>query len=128
MSFALSEDLRIRVVEFVESGASHRQAAARFGVSAASVSRWRALKRRQGNLDHGPLGGDRRSGPIEAQHDLILSLIAETPDITIREIQDGLAEKGHVFSHSAVHRFLQRHRITRKKRRPMRKSRNGPMS
>ncbi|MEM6971342.1 MAG: helix-turn-helix domain-containing protein, partial [Pseudomonadota bacterium] len=43
MSKALSVDLRIRVLAAVEAGASHRQAAERFGVSAACVSRWRAL-------------------------------------------------------------------------------------
>lgn len=48
-------------------GMSHRAVAARFKVSAASVSRGRALERRSGNLRPGPLGGDRRSGVIEAQ-------------------------------------------------------------
>ena len=49
MSKALSLDLRVRVLMAVANGASHREAAARFGVSAASVSRWRALERRQGD-------------------------------------------------------------------------------
>ena len=49
MSKALSLDLRIRVLKAVSDGASHREAAVRFGVSAASVSRWRALERRQGD-------------------------------------------------------------------------------
>lgn len=43
MSKALSLDLRTRVLAAVSDGSSHREAAARFGVSAASVSRWRAL-------------------------------------------------------------------------------------
>ena len=44
MSLALSLDLRLRVLAAVdEEGLTHRQAAERFGVSAASVSRWRAL-------------------------------------------------------------------------------------
>lgn len=37
MSRALSVDLRIRVLAAVNGGASHREAAERFGVSAASV-------------------------------------------------------------------------------------------
>lgn len=41
MPTALSLDLRVRVLAAVASGLSHRQAAERFGVSAASVSRWR---------------------------------------------------------------------------------------
>lgn len=40
MSKALSLDLRIRVLEAVSGGANHREAAARFGVGALSVSRW----------------------------------------------------------------------------------------
>lgn len=41
MSQALSLDLRIRVLEAVAEGLGQRAAAARRGVSAASVSRWR---------------------------------------------------------------------------------------
>ncbi|GEM_PF-7069869 len=58
MSKALSVDLRMRVFAAVDGGASHREAAERFGVSAASVSRWRNLQIRQGNVRLGPLGGD----------------------------------------------------------------------
>jgi transposase len=53
MSKALSADLRSRVVAAVKAGASHREAAARFGVSAASVSRWRRLDREQGDVRPG---------------------------------------------------------------------------
>lgn len=38
MSKALSVDLRVRVLAAVSAGATHREAAERFGVSAASVS------------------------------------------------------------------------------------------
>ena len=88
----------------------------RFGVSAASVSRRRTLKRTQGDARPGPLGGDRRSGRIEAQHGLILDLVEETPDITIEELRRALAEQGHHFGYGTVQRFFARHRITRKKK------------
>ena len=45
---ALSLDLRVRVLKAVAEGASHRAAAERFGVSAASVSRWLAMARSKG--------------------------------------------------------------------------------
>ena len=66
MSRALSVDLRGRVLAFVASGATHREAGDRFGVSAASVSRWRAREREQGDVRPKALGGDRKSGRIDA--------------------------------------------------------------
>lgn len=72
MSKALSIDLRVRVLAAVSAGATHREAAERFGVSAASVSRWRNLQLRQGDVRPGPLGGDRNSrknrGPSRGDH------------------------------------------------------------
>ena len=116
MSKALSVDLRTRVVSAVAAGASHREAATRFGVSAASVSRWRALERTKGDVRPGPLGGDRRSGRIEAQTALILSLLRDTPDVTVEELRLTLGERGHAFGYGTLQRFFARHRITRKKR------------
>ena len=128
MSKALSVDLRTRVVAAVAEGASHREAAARFGVSAASVSRWRALQRRQGDVRPGPLGGDRRSRRVEAQAPLILGLLAETPDITVGELRVALGERGHVFGYGTLQRFFARRQITRKKRPRTPASRTGPTS
>ena len=119
----VSVDLRIRVLAAVEAGASHHQAAKRFGVSAASVSRWRALAREKGELRPGPLGGDRRSGRIEAQGGLIHTLLEETPDITVEELRAALAKRGHVFGYGTIQRFFRRHGITRKKRPRTRASR-----
>ena len=47
MSKALSVDLRERVVAAIAGGASCREAAARFGVSASSAIRWASLVRGQ---------------------------------------------------------------------------------
>jgi len=79
MSKALSLDLRERVLVAIAGGMSWR-AAARFGVSASSAIRWRARVRVQGDAKPKALGGDRRSGRIEAHATLILRLIEETPD------------------------------------------------
>jgi transposase len=81
MSKALSVDLRERVVAAVTAGASCRAAAARFGVSASSAIRWRALSREVGSVAPGPLGGDRRSSHIEAHAALILALVERKSDI-----------------------------------------------
>ena len=125
MSKALSLDLRTRALAAVKGGLSHRQAGERFGVSAASISRWRALERSQGHTRPKALGDNRRSGRIEAHKDVILSLLAATPDITIEELRQALAERGHRFGYGTIQRFFSRHRITRKKRPLMRASRTA---
>ena len=122
MSKALSLDLRIRVLSSVSEGMSHRAAAGRFGVSAASVSRWRALERDRGDARPKALGGDRRSERIEVQRGVILSLLEESRDMTIEELRAALGERGLVFSYGSVQRFLVRHGITRKKRPATRRS------
>ena len=50
MARSLSVDLRRRVVGAIEGGLSCRAAAERFGVSASSAIRWRAMERREGDL------------------------------------------------------------------------------
>ena len=124
MSTALSMDLRVRVVAAVEAGASHREAAERFGVSAASVSRWRRLARERGEPRPGPLGGDRRSGRIEAHAARILSLVEAKPDITLSEIRAGLAGQGVAGGIGTLWRFFRRHAMTLKKSRRTRRSKS----
>ncbi len=67
MGKSLSDDLRVRVVEEVEAGASRRQAAARFGVSVSSAIRWVRAWHAQGDVRAKPRGGERRSVRIETQ-------------------------------------------------------------
>lgn len=128
MSKALSLDLRTRVLQAVADGAGHRQAAARFGVSPASVSRWRALERSQGHARPGPLGGDRRSARVEAQGALIKALVDATPDITVEELRAAVAERGHRFGYGTIQRFFRRHGLTRKKSPRTPANRSGPTS
>ncbi|ATR19344.1 IS630 family transposase (plasmid) [Roseomonas sp. FDAARGOS_362] len=116
MSKALSVDLRERVVAAVVAGASCRAAAARFGVSASSAIRWRALSREAGSVAPGPLGGDRRSAHIEAHAALILALMERKSDISLTEIRAELARAGVAVGITTIWRFFRRHQITRKKR------------
>ena len=57
------------------------------------------------------LGGDRRSGRIEAHRALILGVLAETPDITIEELRHRLAGRGPGYGDGTIQRFLARRRI-----------------
>jgi transposase len=126
MPRALSFDLRVRVLTAVAGGLSHGQAGERFGVSAASVSRWRALERERGEARARSQGGDRRSGRFEAHKDTVLALIEETPDVAIEELRQALADKGVSVGYGTIRRFFARHAITRKKRRRTRPSRTAP--
>lgn len=116
MGRMLSQDLRDRVVAAVDSGLSCRQAAIRFGVSAASAIRWRQLALQHGTPAAKAQGGDRRSARIEAQADFLFAAIEEQDDITLVELQALLAERGTPVGIGTLWRFFDRHRITRKKR------------
>ena len=128
MSKALSLDLLERVIAAIDGGLSCRAAAARFGVSAASAIRWRQLTLKQGDARAGALGGDRRSGRVEKNADVILAMLDAKPDITLAELQAGLAERGVTVSGSSIWRFFDRRRITLKKSRRTRTSRAAPTS
>jgi len=128
MSRALSVDLRVRVLRALAVGATHREAAERFGVSAASVSRWRKRERDQGNPRPGYVGGDRRSDRIEAHHDAVMAALGPDRDATIEEVRASLATQGLAFGFGTIQRFFVRHAITRKKRPRIPPNRNGPTS
>ena len=75
----------------------------------------RALERIQGDARPKALGGDRRSGRIEARAGLILALVEEKPDITLEELRAALARRGLAVGYGTLWRFFARRRITRKK-------------
>ena len=116
MPKSLSFDLRSRVLSAIDAGLSRRQAAERFGISAASAIRWDALRRAGGDARPKPQGGDRLSQRTEAHADLIHAALAEVPDITLPELKVRLARHGASASVAALWRFCRRHKITRKKR------------
>ncbi|MGY3488043.1 transposase [Bradyrhizobium sp. USDA 4011] len=77
MARPLSVDLRQRVVAAIDGGMSCRQAAERFGVSAASAIRWRGRLKKVGDIVPKRQGGDRKSQRIEAHSQLILEAVTE---------------------------------------------------
>src|SRR4029079_7904851 len=96
MSKALSVDLRVRVLGAVATGATHREVADRFGVSAASVSRWRTREREQGDPRPKALGGDRRSNRIEAYREAVMTALGPDRDATIEEVRGSPTDQGRV--------------------------------
>lgn len=112
----LSKDLRVRVIEAVDAGASRRAAAKTFKIAPSTAIKWVSDWRRTGRREAAPLGGDRRSSRIERFADQILTLVDATPDMTLAEIAVHLDEKHGVrFSESVIWRCLDRHAVTYKK-------------
>ncbi|WLA38524.1 IS630 family transposase [Bradyrhizobium elkanii] len=116
MTKALSVDLRQRVVAAIDGGLSCRQAAERFGVSAASAIRWRSRLKEVGDIVPKRQGGDRKSQRIEAHSQLILDAVTAKPDITLAELQELLKRRGISAGIASLWRFFQRRKITLKKK------------
>jgi transposase len=117
MAKSLSLDLRQRVIAAIDGGLSCRQAAERFGVSAASAIRWRSRQREAGDFAPKQQGGDSRSRRIEAHAPFILNAVDTKSDITLAELRDKLKDHGARASIASLWRFFQRRKITLKKRR-----------
>ena len=121
-----SKDLRERVIGFMALGGSAQAAAVRFDVSVSSAIRWAQRWRTEGHARPRAMGGDRRSRLSEYRA-RVLHLIAQQPDLTLREIRSALAAWGITVGLSTVHRFLGAQNLTLKKRAYMRPSRTGRM-
>ena len=126
MARALSQDLRDRVVAAIEGGMSCRAAAARFGVGVATAVRWRQMAREHGRAIAGKPGGDQRSSKTDIHAERIMAMLAENGDITLCEIQSGLAAQGVHVGIGTLWRFFDRRGITRKKRPVTRSSKTAP--
>jgi transposase len=114
MSRGYSLDLRARVVECIEAGASRREAAERFEVSVSSAVRWMQRFVQFGNAAAKPSGGS--TSPLEVHAAWILERVAKHADLTLDEIVTAMREQGIAGSRTAVWRFLARHQITVKKK------------
>jgi transposase len=108
----------------VESGASRREAAERFEVSASSAIKWMQRWHETGSVAAKPSGGS--ISPLEEHADFLLALIAEQPDLTLDEIVAAMRKRRIVGSRSAVWRFFKRHNISFKKKPFGRRSKSEP--
>jgi transposase len=113
MPISYSSDLRERVIEAVEVGASRREAAERFDVSVSSAIRWLQSWRKDRICAPKPRGGSRSA--LEAHAEKILALVDEQPDWTLDELIVAMRKRRIPGSRSALWRFFTRHDITFKK-------------
>jgi transposase len=114
MPKSYSVDLRERVIDAVEEGASRREAAERLDVSASSAIRWLQSWRKEGVRAPKPRGGSRSA--LEDYAEEIGALVAENPDWTLDELVVSMGKQRIPGSRSALWRFLERHGITFKKK------------
>jgi len=119
-------DLRERVIAAVEDGMSTRLAAARFSIGIATAGAWARLKRTTGEVTPAKQGKPKGS-VLDAHADFIFGLIDATPDITLVEIAERLADERAVkVVSTAIWKFLDRHDMTHKKRPLTRANRSAP--
>ena len=109
-----SLELRERVVNAIESGASRREAADWFEVSPSSAIKWMQRRQATGSIAPKPSGGS--ISPLEAHAAVLFALIAQQPDLTLDEIVAAMHKRRIAGSRSAVWRFFQRHKISFKKK------------
>jgi len=117
-----SLELRERVVDAVESGASRRDAAEWSEVSPSSEIKWMQRQRATGSIAAKPSGGS--ISPLEEHADFLLSLIAGRPDLTLDQIVVAMSKRRIAGSRSAVWPFFQRQK--KPARGGARASRRGP--
>jgi transposase len=108
-----SNDLRSRVIEAVEAGASRREAAERYEISASAVVLWTQRWAETGSFAAKPSGGS--VSLLEEHAEWLLALIAEQPDLTLDEIVAAMRKRRIAGSRSAIWRFFDRHGISFKK-------------
>jgi transposase len=108
-----SVDLRARVIEEVETGASRREAAERYGISPSVVVIWVQRFEETGSVAARPSGGS--TSPLEQHAEFLLGLIANQPELTLDEIVAAMRKRRIAGSRSAVWRFFARRNISFKK-------------
>ena len=77
-----SEDLRVKVVEYLKKGHTHREAAEVFGVCMKSICTWKKMDKEGKRLifEHVP------RSPHRINHEELLAYVKEHPDAYLREI------------------------------------------
>jgi transposase len=123
-----SRETRERVIaRVVASGASRREAAEHFEISASASVKWLQRWHDTGSSTAKPRGGSM--SPLEKHAKWLLALIARRrPDLTLDEMFAAMRKQGIPGSRTALSRFFDRHEITFKKRVCARLNKNEPTS
>jgi transposase len=122
MAKPYSEDLRRRVVDTIECGATIPEAGEQCGVSISSVVRFLRLYRDTGGVSAAKFGGYKEFA-LAAHEELVRSLIEEQPDITLAELKARLEKKKIFVGKSSIARFLAYLKLPYKKKSARRRAR-----
>ena len=77
MPKAYSGDLRVRVIEMVQAGASRREAAEEFSVAGSTAVKWLQRWEKSGSAEAKPRGGS--VSPLEVHAMVILEVLRAPP-------------------------------------------------
>jgi transposase len=105
MAKPYSNDLRSRVIEAIEEGATREEAAERHEVSLSSVGRFVRLKRERGSVSAAQFGGYKLYA-LAAHEDLVRRVLVQQPDITLAELKAILAKRRVKVGQTSIFRFL----------------------
>jgi transposase len=110
-----SNDLRDRIVAFVEAGHSRRAAARHFGVGDSFAVKLLQRVTRLGTGAPGRQGRPPGGGRLEVYASFLIATVEAKPDITMPELATRLEAERNVQADPAVlSRFLCRHGFTKK--------------
>ena len=112
MARAYSEDLREKVISYIMSGGSKREAARTFNIGEDTIYRW---MRRHKAGDIRPK--IRTDYPRKIDEQKLKDYVEANPDHTLEQIGRGLN-----LGRQTIFRWLRRLKITRKKRQPSTKN------
>lgn len=116
MGKSYSSDLRVRIVDAVEEGASRRAAARRYGVSASTSVRLAQRTAATGSVEPSRQGRPPGGGKLAPHAEKLVRWVEEQGDITMPELAAKLeAECGVVAHPASLSRFLIKRGFTVKK-------------
>ncbi len=128
MSRAYGNDLRDRVLNASDAGASARSVAARFGIGVATAIVW-IRRARETDERTARRQGKPRGSRLDAHEAFIMSMIEVQQDITLNEMVVRLRDEVDIIiSRSGLNVWLRGRGFTFKKRPHMHWSRTDPMS
>lgn len=97
--------LRSRIIDAVKAGASAREAARRFAVSASSSINLARRWSETGSFEPGQIGGQKKR-KLAGWEGWLHAVMASEPGVTLTELKDRLSSEGVSISQQAINTTL----------------------